>query len=52
MKTHRNFIGYACGDDQPFVQRLHADLTAAGFQVWSDRESLLCFTFGTTESIV
>lgn len=36
MKTHRIFISYARGDDEPFVRRLHADLTAAGFQVWFD----------------
>ncbi len=44
MKTHRIFISYARGDgppDQPFVRLLHADLIAAGFTVWFNRESLL-----------
>ena len=37
----RIFLSYARGDDEPFVIRLHADLTAAGFTVWFDRESLM-----------
>jgi hypothetical protein len=41
MKTHCIFISYGRSDDEPFVHRLHADLTADGFQVWFDRESLL-----------
>ena len=35
------FLSYARGDDEPFVRRLCADLTAAGFTVWFDRESLM-----------
>lgn len=35
------FLSYARGDDEPFVRRLHADLTREGFTVWSDRESLM-----------
>ena len=38
---NRVFLSYARGDDEPFVKRLHADLTQAGFAVWFDRESLL-----------
>ncbi len=34
------FLSYACRDDEPFVRRLHADLTAAGFGVWFDRDDL------------
>lgn len=37
----RVFLSYARGDDEPFVHRLHADLTKAGFTVWFDRESLM-----------
>ncbi|MBP7828686.1 MAG: TIR domain-containing protein [Kiritimatiellae bacterium] len=37
----RVFLSYARGDDEAFVRRLHADLTASGFEVWFDRESLL-----------
>jgi WD40 repeat protein len=37
----RIFLSYAHGDDPAFVQRLHTDLTEAGFKVWLDRESLL-----------
>ena len=33
------FLSYARSDDEPFVPRLHADLTAAGFTVWFDREN-------------
>ncbi len=40
-KPMRIFLSYARGDDEAFVKRLCADLTAAGFQVWFDRESLL-----------
>ena len=34
------FLSYARGDDEPFVRRLYADLTAAGFDVWFDRVSM------------
>ncbi|MCX5645228.1 MAG: NB-ARC domain-containing protein [Phycisphaerae bacterium] len=34
------FISYAREDDEPFVKRLHKDLTRAGFEVWWDRASL------------
>jgi hypothetical protein len=34
------FLSYARGDDEPFVRRLHDDLTAAGFTVWFDRVSM------------
>ena len=34
------FLSYARGDDEPFVARLHADLTARGFDVWWDRVSM------------
>ena len=37
----RVFLSYARGDDEPFVKRLYADLTRAGFTVWFDRESLM-----------
>lgn len=37
----RVFLSYARDDDETFVKRLHADLTAAGFTVWFDRESLM-----------
>ena len=37
----RVFLSYARADDESFVRKLHADLTAAGFTVWFDRESLL-----------
>ena len=36
----RVFLSYARSDDEPFVRRLHTDLTNAGFTVWFDRESL------------
>lgn len=36
------FLSYARGDDEPFVKRLHNDLTAAGFDVWFDRVSMPC----------
>ena len=36
----RLFLSYARGDDEPFVWRLHRDLTAAGFDVWFDRVSM------------
>ncbi len=39
--TTRIFLSYARGDDETFVKRLHADLSAAGFAVWFDRESLM-----------
>ena len=35
------FLSYARADDEPFVRRLCDDLTAAGFTVWFDRESLM-----------
>ena len=34
------FLSYARGDDESFVKRLHDDLTAAGFDVWFDRQDL------------
>ena len=34
------FLSHARGDDEPFVHRLHNDLTACGFDVWWDRESM------------
>ncbi|MFH1197783.1 MAG: NB-ARC domain-containing protein [bacterium] len=34
------FISYARGDDEAFAKRLYQDLTARGFEVWWDRESL------------
>jgi hypothetical protein len=34
------FLSYARGDEEPFVARLHADLTARGFEVWWDRVSI------------
>ena len=37
----RVFLSYARGDDEPFVRRLYADLTAAGFTVWFDRKTLM-----------
>ncbi|MCU0857634.1 MAG: NB-ARC domain-containing protein [Pontiellaceae bacterium] len=35
------FLSYARGDDETFVKRLYTDLTAEGFTVWFDRESLM-----------
>lgn len=37
----RIFLSYARGGDEPFVKKLHDDLTEAGFTVWFDRTSLL-----------
>ena len=34
------FLSYARGDDEPFVERLHHDLSAHGFDVWWDRVSM------------
>jgi hypothetical protein len=34
------FLSYARGDDEPFVARLHRDLTAREFHVWWDRVSM------------
>ncbi|HMF36346.1 MAG TPA: TIR domain-containing protein [Isosphaeraceae bacterium] len=34
------FLSYARGDDEPFVKRLYYDLSARGFSVWWDRESM------------
>src|SRR6516225_4491003 len=34
------FLSYARGDDEPFVACLYRDLTAEGFGVWWDRESM------------
>src|SRR5262249_47410235 len=34
------FLSYARGDDEPFVERLYHDLTARGFDVWWDRQSM------------
>jgi WD40 repeat protein len=34
------FLSYARSDDEPFVRRLHADLTRAGLDVWFDRVSM------------
>ena len=34
------FLSYARGDDEAFVRRLYAGLTAAGFSVWFDRVSM------------
>lgn len=39
MPTTR-FLSCARGDDESFVARLHADLTARGFDVWRDRVSM------------
>jgi hypothetical protein len=36
----RIFLSYARDDDEPFVKRLHDDLTKAGFDVWFDRVSM------------
>lgn len=36
----RVFISYGGHDDPSFVRRLYADLTAQGFDVWFDKESL------------
>ncbi|MBM4025646.1 MAG: TIR domain-containing protein [Planctomycetes bacterium] len=36
----RIFISYAREDDEPFVRRLHKDLSEACFEVWWDRVSL------------
>ncbi len=34
------FISYAREDDEPFVKRLHADLTDQGYRIWWDREAM------------
>jgi tetratricopeptide (TPR) repeat protein len=34
------FISYSWKDDKPFVERLHADLETAGFDVWRDERDL------------
>jgi len=34
------FLSYARGDDEPFVRRLYEGLSARGFEVWFDRESM------------
>ena len=34
------FLSYARDDDEAFVHRLHADLIAAGFDVWFDSVSM------------
>jgi hypothetical protein len=34
------FLSYARGDDESFVVKLHADLTAQGFDVWFDRVNM------------
>ena len=36
----RLFLSYARADDEPFVKRLHDDLTDKGFTVWWDRVSM------------
>ena len=30
----RIFLAFARGDDEPFVKRLHTDLTQTGFTIW------------------
>lgn len=34
------FLSYARGDGEDFVTRLHADLTARGFDAWFDRVNM------------
>ena len=34
------FLSYAWGDDKLFVERLHADLEAAGYDVWRDETDM------------
>jgi hypothetical protein len=34
------FLSYARGDDEPFEARLYRDLSARGFDVWWDRETM------------
>ena len=34
------FISYSRADDEPFVQRLYADLIASGINVWWDRRAM------------
>jgi len=34
------YLCYARSDDEPFVAKLHRDLTALGFEVWWDRVSM------------
>jgi hypothetical protein len=36
----RVFVSYARADDEPFVERLHCDLEAAGIEVWWDRDTM------------
>jgi TIR domain/NB-ARC domain len=36
----RLFISYARADDEPFVERLVADLSRQGFKVWWDRQAM------------
>ena len=34
------FVSYARDDDEPFVERLHKGLGAAGIDVWWDRKAM------------
>ncbi|MFN7208926.1 MAG: NB-ARC domain-containing protein, partial [Aggregatilineales bacterium] len=45
------FISYARDDDEPFVRRLHDDLTACGFNVWYDRVKMPNRGVGFTQEI-
>jgi hypothetical protein len=45
------FLSCARDDDEPFVRRLHADLTARGFDAWFDRVSMPARQLWFTEEI-
>ncbi len=34
------FLSYGRGDDEPFVERIHGELTQRGFDVWFDRVNM------------
>ena len=40
ISGHRLFLSYGRADDEEFVRQLYARLTAAGFDVWYDRERM------------
>ena len=40
MTEPQVFISYARADDEPFVERLHADLVTEGITVWWDRKAM------------
>ena len=45
------FLSYARADDEPFVKRVYAFLTARGFTVWWDRQNMPARSLAFTEEI-